>query len=138
VTTVPDRRTVLKAVGAAAALGGGVAACGDGRPARSVKQAPAAGTRLIASADVPVGGGVILPDVQLVVTQPTAGVFKGFSFICTHAGCPVTAVQDGSIICPCHGSHFSITTGEPAPGSPATRPLAAQAVTEQNGEVVAG
>lgn len=137
-TPAPDRRTVLKAVAAAAAVGAGVAACGDGRPARSAKEAPPAGTQLVAAADVPVGGGVILPDAQLVVTQPTAGVFKGFSYICTHQGCPVTAVQDGSIICPCHGSHFSITNGEPAPGSPARRPLAVQAVTEQNGEVVAG
>lgn len=135
-TAAPDRRTVLKVVGVTAAVGAGVAACGDGRPARSAKPAPAAGTRLVAASDVPVGGGVILPDAQLVVTQPTTGVFKGFSFICTHAGCPVTAIQDRSIICPCHGSHFSIANGEPTPGSPAKQPLAAVAVTEQNGEVL--
>jgi Rieske Fe-S protein len=92
----------------------------------------------VAAADVPVGGGVILPDAQIVVTQPTAGTFKGFSFVCTHRGCPVTHVEDGAIICPCHGSRFSVATGEPEPGSPATTPLATRPVAQQGGEVVAG
>jgi Rieske Fe-S protein len=137
VTTRPGRRAVLKAAGAAAAVGG-VAACGDGQPARSAQAPATAGTRLIAVADVPVGGGVILPKEQLVITQPTAGEFKGYSFVCTHQGCAVTAVQDGVIICPCHGSKFAIATGAPEPGSLASRPLASRAVTEQDGEVLAG
>ncbi len=131
------RRAVLKAAGAGVVVGG-TAACGDGRPARSAQDPPAAGTHLVSAADVPVGGGVILPKVQLVVTQPTAGEFRGFSFVCTHQRCPVTAVQDGVIICPCHGSRFSVATGAPEPGSPATRPLAAQTVAERDGEVLAG
>jgi nitrite reductase/ring-hydroxylating ferredoxin subunit len=131
------RRSLL-AGGAAVVVGGSLVACGDGRPARSAGTAAPAGTRLIAADDVPVGGGVILPDHQMVVTQPTAGEFKGFSFVCTHAGCPVNEVKDGEIRCPCHGSHFSIATGAPRPGSPATRPLGTRPVRHQDGEVMAG
>ena len=64
-----------------------------------------------------------------VVTQPTAGQYKAFTNICTHQGCPVSAVQDGVIICPCHGSHFSITDGSAVAG-PAQAPLAEKKVTE--------
>jgi nitrite reductase/ring-hydroxylating ferredoxin subunit len=132
------RRQLLVVGGAAVVAGGALTACGDGRPARSAVPAPTAGTTLVAASDVPVGGGVILADAQMVVTQPTAGEFKGFSFVCTHQGCPVTQVTDGVIICPCHGSRVSVATGAPEPGSPAKQPLAARPVTEKGGEVVAG
>ena len=56
--------------------------------------------------DVPVGSGVIVDDV--VVTQPAAGEFKGFSAKCTHKGCAVNKVADGTIDCPCHGSKFNL------------------------------
>src|ERR1700754_3818377 len=62
-------------------------------------QGPAAPVQAIArTADVPVGSGVIVDDV--VITQPKQGDFKGFSAICTHAGCTVAEVVDGSINCP--------------------------------------
>jgi Rieske Fe-S protein len=80
----------------------------------------AGGTPLASVADVPVGGGVIKGD--LVFTQPTKGDFKAFSKVCTHAGCPVTKVEDGVIFCPCHKSTFSIADGSPQ-GGPATKPL---------------
>jgi Rieske Fe-S protein len=138
---VVGRRSVLVGGAAVVVVGGGLAACGDGRPAGGIGSAgegPAAGTRLVAASDVPVGGGVILPDEQMVVTQPAAGQFKAFSYICTHKGCPVTQVKDGVIRCPCHGSRFSIATGAPQAGSPATMPLASRPVTHQDGEVLAG
>lgn len=134
------RRSLL-AGGAVVVVGCGLTACGDGRPAGGVDSAgaaPAAGTRLVAASDVPIGGGVILPDEQMVVTQPAEGQFKAFSYICTHKGCPVTQVKDGVIRCPCHGSRFSIATGAPQPGSPATEPLTSRPVTHQDGEVLAG
>ena len=58
-------------------------------PAPSASGAPAApaGNAIAKTADVPVGSGLIVDKV--VVTQPTAGVFKGFSATCTHAGCTV-------------------------------------------------
>ena len=86
------------------------------------------------TADVPVGSGVIVDKV--VVTQPTAGVFKGFSSTCTHKGCTVDKIADGTIDCPCHGSKFNLD-GSIANG-PATKPLAAEAVTVQGDSIVLG
>ncbi|WP_458688292.1 Rieske (2Fe-2S) protein, partial [Nocardia tengchongensis] len=60
------------------------------------------GTVLAGTADVPVGGGVILGDT--VVTQPNAGNFLAFSSVCPHQGCAVNAISGGVINCPCHGS----------------------------------
>jgi Rieske Fe-S protein len=68
-----------------------------------------AGTAVASTGDVPAGGGVIVGD--LVITQPTSGEFRGFTAICTHQGCLVTSVTDGTINCPCHGSRFSIEDG---------------------------
>ena len=68
---------------------------------------------------IPVGGGKIFADSQVVVTQPTAGTFKAFDAVCPHQGCtgqrPSRAAQ---IICPCHGSHFDVATGARRPGRP--------------------
>lgn len=75
----------------------------------------------VAISEVAVGGGVVVDD-KYVVTQPTEGKFKAFSAICTHQGCPVGSVEDGLIICPCHGSQFDIATGDPT-GGPAQEPL---------------
>ena len=44
--------------------------------------APELNNVIAKTADVPVGSGVIVD--KIVVTQPSAGEFKGFSAICTH------------------------------------------------------
>jgi Rieske Fe-S protein len=123
---------------------GALAACGDGgdkpadEPAASSEAvttpapAEAAGGAIAKTADVPVGSGVIVDDV--VVTQPTAGVFKGFSSSCTHKGCAVNKVADGTIDCPCHGSKFNLD-GTVANG-PAARPLESKAVSVQGDSIV--
>ncbi|WP_205472381.1 ubiquinol-cytochrome c reductase iron-sulfur subunit [Nocardioides sp. SYSU D00038] len=82
----------------------------------------AAAPGLVGTSEIEVGGGTILPDEGLVITQPTEGAFKGFSSTCTHQGCPVTEIAEGSINCTCHGSSFSIEDGAPTAG-PATEPL---------------
>ncbi len=92
------------------------------------------GTVSVAAADVPVGGGAVLSDDKVVVTQPTKGEFKAFSAVCTHQGCIVAAVKDGEIVCNCHGSHFSITDGSPVSG-PAKQPLATKKATAKGSEV---
>jgi Rieske Fe-S protein len=90
-------------------------------------------TKAIAkTADVPIGSGVIVGDV--VVTQPSAGVFKAFSAKCTHAGCTVNKVADGTIDCPCHGSKFNLD-GTVANG-PAQTPLATENVAVQGDSIV--
>jgi len=80
------------------------------------------GTPLTSTGDVPEGGGVVFGDDEVVVTQPRAGEFKGFSAICTHEGCTVGEVADGTINCPCHGSRYAIADGS-VTGGPAPDPL---------------
>ncbi len=94
----------------------------------------AAGNAIAKTADVPVGSGVIVDKV--VVTQPTAGVYKGFSATCTHAGCTVNKIADGTIDCPCHGSKFNLD-GTVAKG-PAQKPLAAENITVQGDSIILG
>src|SRR5204863_412517 len=85
-------------------------------------------TEDIVTSDIEVGGGKIYGGQHLVVTQPTAGEFKAFDSTCTHQGCTVGDVSDGTIHCPCHNSRFSIEDGSPVSG-PATRPLVEKKIT---------
>ena len=96
-----------------------------------------AGKTLGPSADVPVGGGKIYADERVVVTQPSQGDFKGFSAVCTHQGCLLADVAEGTINCNCHGSRFSIKDGSVAVG-PATSPLPEVNVNVKGGKVIAG
>ena len=135
-----SRRTVLACAGAACAAvlagcsrynsnNGGIAGS-QPAPASSSAAAPAgsgsgaaAGPAALAStSDVPVGGGKILTDKKIVITQPQSGTFHAFSAVCTHAGCTVGSVTGGTINCPCHGSRFSIANGSVVNG-PAASPL---------------
>ncbi|MEV4756181.1 Rieske (2Fe-2S) protein [Micromonospora sp. NPDC049559] len=95
---------------------------------------PGGGDVLAKTADIPVGGGAIFAAKGVVVTQPTAGDFKGFSAICTHQGCPVASVDGGTINCTCHGSKFSIADGSVKTG-PATKPLAAKNVSVEGDNI---
>lgn len=95
--------------------------------------APSSGITVSAS-DVPVGGGTVLAKDKVVVVQPTKGNFKAYTAICTHQGCTVGKVEGGQIVCPCHGSHFSIKDGSPVSG-PAPAPLAAKKVTVKGSQI---
>lgn len=97
--------------------------------------AEAAGKAVVATADVPVGGGVVVAERGVVVTQPRAGRFRVFSATCTHAGCTVGEVVDRRIDCPCHGSQFAIGSGKPVAG-PAPTALAKRAFTIKKGKIV--
>jgi Rieske Fe-S protein len=89
----------------------------------------------IPTSQVPVGGGLVVSDDQIVITQPTEGDFKAFTAVCTHAQCLVAAVSDGTINCPCHGSQFSIEDGSVV-GGPAPAALAAADITVSGDQIV--
>jgi Rieske Fe-S protein len=143
-----ERRTVLQA-GGILAVGGLVAACSSGggesaagsaaatssAPAGSAPASAGGGTGVAQVSDIPVGGGIIIDDPAVVITQPVEGEIKAFTAICTHQGCLVSQVVDNEIICPCHGSRFSAVDGSVTSG-PATTGLAAAGVAVEGGSVV--
>jgi len=139
-----SRRTVLACAGAACAAtlagcstynsnSGGVDAPQATQSTESSSAPAAAGSGggsggggaavLAKTSDVPVGGGTILTDKKIVITQPQSGTFHAFTAVCTHAGCTVGSVSSGTINCPCHGSRFNINNGSVVNG-PAASPLA--------------
>jgi Rieske Fe-S protein len=98
------------------------------------------GGTTVAKSDVRVGGGTILAKDEVVVTQPSKGVFAAFSAICTHQGCTVGKVENGEIVCPCHLSHFSIKDGSNTQGPNGTpagsvQPLAKKTVTARGDQL---
>ncbi|MEU9099018.1 Rieske (2Fe-2S) protein [Streptomyces sp. NPDC048361] len=145
---VNSRRTVLVAAGAAALAGCSNSgdSGGSSTPAPNTPNTPGtpsgassatpgqsspparSGQVLGQTSDIPVGGGKVFAEQKVVVTQPQAGTFKGFSAICTHQGCTVSSVSDGTINCPCHGSKYRIADASVARG-PAPRPLPARQIT---------
>ncbi len=116
------------------------ASTGAGTPttgAGTTSAASGGGSGLAKTSEIPVGGGKIFADAGVVVTQPTAGQFKGFSSVCTHLGCTVADVSGGTINCHCHGSQFKVADGSVAHG-PATAPLPAKQVSVSGGEITLG
>lgn len=151
-TSLATRRTVLRGAMVAGVAAPFLAACGGDStsnggstgstsPPGGSTSAPGGGgstgtdSAVATTADVPEGGGLILEDPKIVITQPTAGEFKGFSSICTHQGCPVDNVTDGTINCACHGSMYSIEDGSVV-GGPASAPLPEQKIAV-NGKSIA-
>jgi Rieske Fe-S protein len=142
--TWPGRRAILLGMGGASAAAA-LAGCGS-HPAETAGSNNAQGftggsvAGRFASKDlgktsaIPVGGGKVFPDQIVVVTQPKSGQFKAFSATCTHMGCTVTQVKGGVIICPCHGSRYSISDGS-VQGGPAPAPLPSRKITIRNGEI---
>ena len=151
----PTRRQILTTAGIVAAAAAVTAACGSPTSPESTSSSSATGSSStsgsssdtasstavnsspttspsdapdLSTSDVPVGGGAILADRKVVVTQPTAGSYKAFSAVCPHQGCLVSDVSDGAINCNCHGSKFSATDGSVVNG-PANSPLAPVALT---------
>ncbi|MCH9730016.1 MAG: Rieske (2Fe-2S) protein [Actinomycetia bacterium] len=126
-----SRKTVI--AGAGVGLGAAaLAACSSGGDSGSGAGENSAPEVLTHTADVPVGSGVIVGTV--VVTQPVAGDFKAFSAVCTHTGCLLNEVADGTINCPCHGSKFSLDGA--VLNGPAQRPLIAAPITVQGNSIV--
>jgi Rieske Fe-S protein len=107
----------------------------EGSKAKKGSMGPkASGTVLGTASEIPVGGGKIFAAAKVVVTQPVRGQYKGFSAVCTHVGCVLSEVADGTIDCPCHGSEFKITNGAVVTG-PAPRPLPKKQIKIVDGQI---
>jgi Rieske Fe-S protein len=113
--------------------GGSTDASGPGSGSSTAK----AGGDTIPTSEIPVGGGKIFSSDKVVVTQPTAGDFKAFTAVCTHQGCILANVSDGTINCTCHFSKFSIEDGSVVNG-PATKALAEKTVTVSGSSLTVG
>jgi thiosulfate dehydrogenase (quinone) large subunit len=70
-----------------------------------------------------------------IVVRHGDGSLAAFSAVCTHAGCEVSFAS-GVLVCPCHGSEFSASTGSVLRG-PAVTPLAGKRVIERRGSIYA-
>jgi Rieske Fe-S protein len=125
---------------------GGTSAGANGGTSAGAPSAPAASTpaaagneanTLAPTSEIPVGSGKIFTAEKVVVTQPVSGDFKAFSAVCTHMGCIVSQISDGTIDCPCHGSQFSIKDGSVV-GGPAPSPLAAEAIKVSGEHIILG
>jgi nitrite reductase/ring-hydroxylating ferredoxin subunit len=103
---VPSRRVVLNGAGLAAitlCLGGCAAAPGSG----SASGGTGPTTKIVG---------------QFVVTQPKAGTYEAFGYLCTHQNLPVQQVTDAAIVCGRHGSTYSLADGSVLTG-PAQKAL---------------
>ncbi|MFK3733021.1 Rieske (2Fe-2S) protein [Streptomyces sp. NPDC088090] len=133
------RRTVVAAGGAGLASAA-LAACGGSNAERDTGTGGADGAPegpLARTGDIPVGGGKVLAGKGVVITQPKAGEYKAFSSKCTHAGCAVSEVKDGAIVCPCHQSRFDISDGSVKSG-PATSSLPPEPIEVKGEEISFG
>lgn len=70
----------------------------------------------IRTSQVPVGSAYIEPEGDYLVIQPTEGAFRAFSRTCPHAGCQVSQIDGDEIVCPCHGSRYSVRDGSRVSG----------------------
>ncbi|MDA0640317.1 MULTISPECIES: Rieske (2Fe-2S) protein [Nonomuraea] len=141
-----SRRAVIAGVGAGgltlalAACGGSDTTAATQEPAAPASSsapsqaAPAQGGGLTTTSEIPVGGGKIFADQKVVVVQPAQGQFKAYGISCTHQGCPVDKVENGAIVCPCHGSKFKIEDGSVSDG-PATKPLPEHQLTVEGDQI---
>jgi len=137
---LPSRRALLAGAGvtcAAMLAGCSTHDANNGGVTPATSGTAIAATALAATSQIPDGGGKIIDAERIVITQPQSGSFKAFSAICTHEGCFVNSVSNGTINCPCHGSKFSITDGSVVHG-PATRPLPPIAINVEGTSIFQG
>lgn len=141
---VSASRRALFAGAGALGVAGVLAACGgDETPAPNggdgdtpTTGAPQAqpGEVVAKTSDIPVGGGKVIADKGVVVTQPTAGEFRGYTSICTHNQCVLANVSEGTINCGCHFSKFAIADGKVL-GGPAPRDLPAKELKVEGDDI---
>jgi nitrite reductase/ring-hydroxylating ferredoxin subunit len=130
------RRVLLTSL--TGALTAGMVGCTSAEPSAPEADAgsPAGvAAQVIARTDeVPVGGGITVGNILLV--QPTAGVFRAFGIICPHRGARVSPPDDSGIMtCWEHNSTFRAEDGSRIAG-PATRGLTQVSLTVSGADIL--
>lgn len=86
-----------------------------------------------------VGEGMVrrfeVEGVEVAVARSQGEVYAIDNY-CTHLACHLSAgkVEDGGMVCLCHGSIFDLATGEPI-NPPATRPVKSYPAKEEDGQI---
>jgi 3-phenylpropionate/trans-cinnamate dioxygenase ferredoxin subunit len=78
----------------------------------------------------------VVEGTQVAVAR-VEGALYAFGDICTHQGCtlmPGGELEGTELTCGCHGSMFSIKTGEVLDG-PATQPIEVYPAREMDGDI---
>jgi nitrite reductase/ring-hydroxylating ferredoxin subunit len=72
---------------------------------------------------------------QIAVAN-VAGTFYAFGDTCTHRQCSLAEgdLEETTVICPCHGSEFDVTSGDVLQG-PAREPVGAYEVLAEGGNL---
>lgn len=134
----PNRRQVLCGLMIGLLAPAGVVACTNGTARRNGVGDAKAGAVLAKVSDIAIGGGALVnsgTNGQLLVCQPSRGVFTAYNPTCTHLGNTVDPPQHNVIICPAHGSQFNSANGDVEKG-PAQTPLASVKVTVAGANVL--
>ena len=89
------------------------------------------------TSDIPIGSGkkFDVEGVPILITQPRAGEFRGFSAVCTHAGFVMTNMANSEIKCDNHGAVYSADDGSVLSG-PAALALGKVTVTIEGDDVL--
>ena len=78
---------------------------------KDFKQFSAPNPLIRLSDDIPIGLSI---QDQFIFSNSEKGL-KVFSSRCTHLGCKITMIDQGEIVCPCHGSRYN-ENGKPIKG----------------------
>ncbi len=79
--------------------------------------------------------GVVVDDKQILVAH-VGDKFFAIGNVCTHNGCRLSGgrLEGETVRCPCHGSGFSLKTGDVVHG-PAKDPEPSFRISEEKGEL---
>lgn len=92
----------------------------------------------VASRDAVPSGGAAKFEVgeRTIAVADLGGTLHAVDDRCSHRGCSLAegSVDGSSLVCPCHGAAFDLTTGQALSG-PATEPVAVVPVRELDGSI---
>lgn len=135
---MPNRRQVLCGLMVGLLAPGALVACTNGNVRGNGVGNGKSGSVLAKVSDIAVGSGALVgsgTNGQLLLCQPSKGVFTAYNPTCTHLGNTVDPPVSDVITCPAHGSQFNAANGDVERG-PAQTPLASVKVKVVGANVV--